>query len=79
MKIKVAGKSHLQGVSKKTGREYNLTQVHYLGKARNVEGQAALTLMLDAIEYPSGTIEIGREYVVEFDNRGYVVEFYPVK
>lgn len=77
MKIKVYGKAHLEGVAKKTGNPYNFNQVHYLGKARNVEGQAALTLALDSAEYPLGSIVVGKEYNVEFDNRGYVVEFSP--
>ena len=46
MRIKVYGKSHLEGIAKKTANPYNFNQVHYLGKARNVEGQAALTLAL---------------------------------
>ena len=75
MKIKVYGKAHLEGVSKKTGNPYNLTVLHYLGKARGVEGQAALTLMLDALTYPLSSISVGSEYNVEFDNRGYPVEF----
>ena len=75
MKIIVAGKSHLEGVSKKTGNPYNFNQVHYLGKARNVEGQAAQTLVLDPMDYPLHSIVVGAEYNVEFDNRGYVVEF----
>ena len=75
MKIKVYGKAHLEGTSKKTGKPYNLTVLHYLGKARGVEGQAALTLMLDALTYPLSSIVVGEEYNVEFDNRGYPVEF----
>lgn len=75
MKIKVYGKAHLEGVSKKTGNPYNLTVLHYLGKSRGVEGQAALTLMLDAFEYPLSSINVGSEYNVEFDQRGYPVEF----
>lgn len=79
MRIKVYGKSHLEGVAKKTGNPYNFNQVHYLGKARNVEGLAAQTLALDPFDYPIDHIEVGREYDVEFDNRGYVVGFVPVK
>lgn len=75
MKITVLGKSHMEGTSKKTGKPYNLNQVHYLGKSRNVEGQAALTLFLDAIEYPYDSIKIGRTYDAEFDQYGYIVEF----
>lgn len=77
MKIKVLGKQHLEGVSKKTGQPYNFNQVHYLGKARGVEGQAALTLMLDPVEYPIGSIQLGKDYIVEFDGRGYLQEFSP--
>ena len=75
MRIKVYGKSHLEGIAKKTGNPYNFNQVHYLGKARNVEGQAALTLALDPREYPIDRIEVGKEYDVEFDQRGYVIGF----
>ena len=79
MRIKVYGKSHLEGIAKKTGNPYNFNQVHYLGKARNVEGQAALTLALDPSDYPIDRIEVGKEYNVEFDNRGYVVDFAPIR
>ena len=75
MKIKVYGKSHLGGIAKKTANPYNFNQVHYLGKARNVEGQAALTLALDPRDYPIDRIEVGKEYDVEFDQRGYVIGF----
>ena len=79
MRIKVYGKAHLEGVAKKSGNPYNFNQVHYLGKAHGVEGQAALTLALDSFDYPIDCIEVGREYDVEFDNRGYVVAFAPAK
>lgn len=78
MKIKVYGKAHLEGTSKKTGRPYNLNQVHYLGKAQNVEGQSAETMFLDPTLYPIDTIVVGLEYNVEWNNRGYVVGFEPV-
>ena len=75
MKIKVAGKAHLEGTSKRTGKGYNFNQVHYLGKAFGVEGQAACTLNLDPVQYPIASIMVGEKYNVEFDNRGYPVEF----
>lgn len=79
MKIKVLGKVHREGTSKKTGKPYNFNQVHYLGKEPGVEGQAALTLNLDAFDYPIEGIVVGTEYTVEFNNRGYVVEFSPCR
>ena len=78
MKIKVYGKAHMEGTSKKTGKPYNLNQIHYLGKARGVEGQSAETMFLDPADYPLEKIQVGREYNVEFNNRGYVVAFDPV-
>ena len=79
MKIKVLGKAHLQGVSKKTGSPYNFNQIHFLGKARGVEGQAALTATLDPVDYPIDNIQIGGEYIMERDGSGYVVEFTPCR
>lgn len=78
MKVKVIGKAHLKGISKKTGNPYDFIQVHYNGRARGVDGLAALTLSLDPMDYPFADVIVGCEYNVEFDNRGYIVEFLPV-
>ena len=77
MKVTDIGKSHLQGVSKKTGNPYDFIQIHYNGFARGVEGLAALTFSLDPRQYPYADIVVGGDYVVDFDNRGYLVEFRP--
>ena len=79
MKVKVSGKAHLKGTSKRTGNDYDFIQVHYLGPDRGVEGLAAKTLSLDPARYPYDMIHIDRDYLVEFDDRGYPVEFTPVK
>lgn len=79
MKIKVIGKVHREGVSKKTGNPYNFNQVHYTGHDRGVEGLAALTLALDPTLIPYADIKLNTEYDVEFGNRGVVVGFTPVK
>lgn len=78
MKIKVIGKAHLQGVSKKTGNPYDFIQVHFNGPARGVEGLAAQTVSLDPSQFPFANIIIGCDYTVEFDQRGYPVEFLPL-
>ena len=78
MKIKIVGKAHLKGTSKKTGNPYDFNQVHYTGPARGVEGLSAQTLSLDPQAYPYDSITLGGEYIVEFDNRGYLVDFQPV-
>lgn len=77
MKIKVEGKAHLQGTSKKTGKDYNFIQVHFLGKARGVEGLAAKTVNLDPLDYPFADVIVGGMYELEFDDRGYPVVFQP--
>jgi len=78
MKIKVVGKARLTGTSKKTGNPYDFIQVHYLGRARGVIGDAALTVSLDPTVYPYEKIPVPCEANIEFDNRGYPVEFTPV-
>ncbi len=79
MKIKVIGKAHLEGKSKRTGNEYNFNQVHYTGPDRGVEGLAALTLTLDPSPIPYADIKLNAEYEVDFGPRGYIVGFTPVK
>lgn len=72
-------KAHLEGTSKRTGNAYNFNQVHYLAPARGVEGLAAKSLSLDPLVYPIGSIVVGGDYNVEFDERGYVVSFVSCK
>lgn len=79
MKIKVIGKAHLEGTSKRTGNSYNFHQIHYNAPARGVEGVAAKTLSLEPSQVSYASIQVGGEYQVEFDERGYVVSFEAVK
>ncbi len=79
MKIKVIGKAHREGTSKKTGAAYDFLQVHYNGPDRGVEGLAALVLNLDPSLIPYADIKLNAEYEVDFGPRGYVVGFTPVK
>lgn len=73
MKIKVIGKAHLEGTSKKTGKPYNLNQIHFTAPARGVEGESAQTIMVDPVLYPLSVIFVGSTYDVQFDRYGYVV------
>lgn len=77
MKIMVEGKAHLEGTSKRTGRDYNFNQIHYLAPARGVDGLAAQTINLDPKLYPFEAIHVGETYDVEFDRNGFVVAFEP--
>lgn len=47
MKIRVIGKAHLKGTSKRTGNPYDFIQVHFNGPDRGVEGLTAQILNLD--------------------------------
>lgn len=78
MRIKVEGKAHLKGTSKKNGKPYDFIQIHYLGSDRGVTGKAALTLALEPQSYNFDAIPVGCDVNVEFDNRGNVVTFSPV-
>lgn len=78
MKVKVMGKAHLEGVSKKTGKPFNLNQVHFMAKARGVEGLSSERQFLDSKAYPYDQIVVGLEYNLERDGGGFVVEFEPV-
>ena len=78
MKIRVIGKAHMNGTSKRTGNPYDFIQVHYNGPARGVTGLAALTVNLDPAMVRFDSITVPGDYNVEFDNRGYPVTFEPV-
>ena len=78
MKIKIYGKAHLEGTSKKTNKPFNLNQIHYLAPARNVEGLSAQSVFLDPAQFPLDRITLGAEYDIEFDRSGYVVGLAPV-
>lgn len=78
MEIKVIGKQHMEGTSKKTGQPYNFNAIHYNAPARGVEGVAAKTVNLDPSLFPFSDVIIGAEYDLQFDERGYCVSFLPV-
>lgn len=79
MKIMIIGKEHREGTSKKNGKEYNANIVHYLTRARGLEGQRGAEAWLDPAYFPLTDIIVGQEYIIDFDNRGYVQDFYPVE
>ncbi len=70
MKIKVIGKAHLKGTSKRTGSDYDFIQLHYVGKDARVEGDAALTINMDPGMFPYDQIIPGGEYNIEYGPTG---------
>jgi len=78
MRIQIVGKAHRFGTSKK-GKDYNFTEVHYLGKDRFVEGQACKTKLIDANVCDASRILVQQFYDIEFDENGNVVAIVPAK
>lgn len=79
MIIRVLGKAHKEGVSKKTDKPYNFTEIHYVGNKYGVVGLAGLTTTVDVSQFPFDRIVVDSDYNVEFDNVGRVINFVPVK
>lgn len=79
MKIKVYGKVHLSGTSKKTGNKYDFIQLHCLVPQRGVDGEAAKVISVspDIVDYNS--IIVGKSCAVEVDFDGRVVSCVPEK
>lgn len=79
MKIKVYGKVHLSGTSKKTGNKYDFIQLHCLVPQRGVEGEAAKVISVspDIVNYDA--IIVGKACSVEVDFDGRVVSCVPEK
>lgn len=75
MKVCVIGKEHAEGTSKKSGNPFSNTVVHVSYKKNRVEGQAVEAIWLDAKSYPLDSIQVGKTYDVDRDNRGYVIDF----
>ena len=75
MKVCVIGKEHAEGTSKKTGNPFSNTVVHVSYKKNRVEGQAVEAIWLDAKTFPLDAIQVGKTYDVDWDNRGYVIDF----
>lgn len=79
MKIKVCGKVHLFGTSKKTGNKYDFIQLHCLVPQRGVDGEAAKVISIspDIVNYDS--IMVGKSCSVEVDFDGRVISCVPEK
>lgn len=79
MIVKVIGKSHREGTSKKTGAPYNFNVAYYLGQDTGVVGRRGMEVILGPEMYPLENIQIDAEYNIEFGPRGAVVNFQKVK
>lgn len=75
MIIKVIGKQHRSGNSKKTGKAYDFSEVYFLGENRFVEGQIGMSCTVDPSMVPFAQIVVGAEYVADFGPGGYLQGF----
>jgi hypothetical protein len=73
MVTEIVGKCHRQGISKTSGKPYDFSEVHYLGRKKGVEGLAAVakTVGADIIAYDD--IAIGEMYDIERDDDGNII------
>ena len=78
-KVMVIGKEHREGISKKTGKPYSINVAYYTGEKPGVNGVVGFDTVigLDLCSYEN--IQIGKYYLLEFDNRGFVLSFKPVQ
>ena len=79
MKVVVIGKSHQDGTSKRTGNQYNFNTIYFNAPARGVDGLAAKNANIDGSFMRYEDIRVNSTYNLEFDERGFVLAFEPVK
>lgn len=79
MIIKVIGKQHRAGTSKKTGKPYDFSEIYFLGEDRYVEGKMGMSCIVDPSQVPFAQIVVGGEYVAEFGPSGRLDTFEPKK
>lgn len=79
MTIQVVGKAHRSGTSKKSGKDYDFTEVHFLTQDRFVEGQACRTLVVDPSIIDPSKILVQQYYGVDFNERGQLLAMQPIK
>jgi hypothetical protein len=75
MKITVIGKSHHEGVSKKSNASYNFNKVYYNAPDKGVEGLASMALTLDPPLIDYAAIQVGGVYEAEYGPFNRVVGF----
>lgn len=78
MKVKVVGKQHMKGESKKTGQPYDFFALHVLGTSSRVDGQTCSVVNIRPADSPFADAVIGSEYFLEYDGNGFMTDFRPV-
>lgn len=78
MKVYICGKQRCSGTSKRTGQAYDFAVIHYTCRDRSVIGEAAKTVTIDPNLFPFDSIAVPGEYVLDFDERGHLMDLTPV-
>ena len=73
MKIKVLGKEHKSGTSKKNGKPYDFNVLYYTAPRFGVEGISSESALIPPDAISLADIVIGKDYEVDYDGRGYFV------
>lgn len=75
MKVTVIGKEMMSGTSKKTGQPYEATIAHVQYKKSKCEGFAVDNVWIDSSLCPAYDIEVGSNYDLDRDGRGFIISF----
>ena len=75
MIVKVIGKEYVAGTSRKTQKPFEANVVHVADKKMGVDGNAVDSIWLDPNTYPLSGIQVGKEYNVDRDARGFLLNF----
>lgn len=75
MKVTVVGKEYVSGTSKRTGKAFASNVAYVTHKKNGINGVAVDSVWLDPDQYPLDTIQVGKVYDVDRDNRGFLLSF----
>lgn len=75
MIVTLLGKEHVSGISRKTGKEFDSNVVHVAFKKKGLEGSATEIIWLNPEHYPINSLQLGKNYNLDRDKRGYVCGF----
>lgn len=71
--VQILGKVHRYGKSKKTGNDYDFTEIHFTVKLRGVDGVACRTALISSDVISSDRILLNQHYDLETDLDGHIV------
>lgn len=72
MVIRLEGKEHRQGTSKR-GQAYDFIVLHFLGKSRGVDGLGAIQKLIDPDLINYDDLLVGQHYELEPDLDGNII------